>query len=79
MSMSDGSFHRFKAQNTILATGGFTQVYSNASSSRSCTGDGGAMISRAGLPLQDLEFIQYHPTGLKNSNMAVSEGNYYCL
>lgn len=74
MSLADGSFHRFKANNTILATGGFTQVYSNASTSRSCTGDGGAMVSRAGLPLQDLEFVQFNPTGLKNTDIILSEG-----
>ena len=61
--MEDGTLHRFRAHNTILATGGYGRAYFSATSAHTCTGDGNAMAARAGLPLQDLEFVQFHPTG----------------
>eukprot|EP00913_Durusdinium_trenchii_P021531 g20233.t1 len=64
MCMEDGSIHRFGAHSTIIATGGFGRAYQSCTSAHTCTGDGSAMASRAGLPMQDLEFVQFHPTGL---------------
>jgi succinate dehydrogenase (ubiquinone) flavoprotein subunit len=61
--MEDGTLHRFRAHSTILATGGYGRAYFSATSAHTCTGDGNAMAARAGLPLQDLEFVQFHPTG----------------
>jgi succinate dehydrogenase / fumarate reductase flavoprotein subunit len=72
--LDDGTLHRFRAQMTILATGGFGRAYQWATSAHSCTGDGGGMALRAGLPLQDMEFIQFHPTGMKGSGCLVTEG-----
>lgn len=63
MCMEDGSIHRFGAHSTIVATGGFGRAYQSCTSAHTCTGDGSAMASRAGLPMQDLEFVQFHPTG----------------
>ncbi|KAF4695571.1 hypothetical protein FOZ60_004067 [Perkinsus olseni] len=62
MSMEDGSIHRFGAHQTVIATGGYGRAYQSCTSAHTCTGDGGGMVSRAGLPLQDLEFVQFHPT-----------------
>src|ERR1700742_992208 len=62
-NLDDGTIHRFRAHRVILATGGYGRVYASAASAHTCTGDGGAMVLRAGLPLQDMEFIQFHPTG----------------
>jgi succinate dehydrogenase/fumarate reductase flavoprotein subunit len=56
--------HRFRAQKTILATGGYGRAYFSCTSAHTCTGDGNAMVLRAGLPLQDMEFVQFHPTGI---------------
>src|SRR5580658_3206491 len=72
--LDDGTLHRFSAQATILATGGFGRAYLWSTSAHSCTGDGGGMALRAGLPLQDMEFIQFHPTGMKGSGCLVTEG-----
>lgn len=72
--MEDGTFHRFQARNTILATGGYGRAYFSATSAHTCTGDGGAMVSRAGLPLQDLEFVQFHPTGIYGAGCLITEG-----
>jgi succinate dehydrogenase / fumarate reductase flavoprotein subunit len=72
--LDDGTLHRFRAQMTIMATGGFGRAYRWATSAHSCTGDGGGMALRAGLPLQDMEFIQFHPTGMKGSGCLVTEG-----
>ena len=63
LCMEDGTLHRFRAHNTVLATGGYGRAYFSATSAHTCTGDGNAMAARAGLPLQDLEFVQFHPTG----------------
>ena len=64
LNLEDGSIHRFRAQTTILATGGYGRAYFSCTSAHICTGDGNAMVLRAGLPLQDLEFVQFHPTGV---------------
>jgi succinate dehydrogenase (ubiquinone) flavoprotein subunit len=74
-SMEDGQFHRFRANNTILATGGYGRAYFSATSAHTCTGDGGGMASRAGLPLQDLEFVQFHPTGVYGAGCLITEGS----
>lgn len=63
LCLEDGSIHRFRAKNTVLATGGYGRAYFSATSAHTCTGDGTAMVSRACLPIQDLEFVQFHPTG----------------
>ena len=72
--LDDGTMHRFRAQTTVMATGGFGRAYLWSTSAHSCTGDGGGMVLRAGLPLQDMEFIQFHPTGMKGSGCLVTEG-----
>ena len=74
MCMEDGTIHRFKAHNTVLATGGYGRAYFSATSAHTCTGDGGAMAARAGIPLQDLEFIQFHPTGVYGAGCLITEG-----
>lgn len=63
LCMEDGTIHRIRAHETILATGGYGRAYFSATSAHTCTGDGNAMAARAGIPLQDLEFVQFHPTG----------------
>merc|ERR1712178_623049 len=73
--MEDGTFHRFKAKSTVLATGGYGRAYFSATSAHTCTGDGGAMVARAGLPLQDLEFVQFHPTGIYGAGCLITEGS----
>lgn len=72
--MEDGSIHRFGAHATILATGGFGRAYLSCTSAHTCTGDGSAMASRAGLPMQDLEFVQFHPTGIFPAGCLLTEG-----
>merc|ERR1712048_649334 len=72
--MEDGSLHRFGAHATILATGGFGRAYQSCTSAHTCTGDGSAMASRAGLPMQDLEFVQFHPTGIFPAGCLLTEG-----
>src|SRR5450432_2932652 len=74
LKLDDGTLHRFKAQTTILATGGYGRAYASCTSAHTCTGDGGAMALRAGLPLQDMEFVQFHPTGIYGSGCLVTEG-----
>jgi succinate dehydrogenase / fumarate reductase flavoprotein subunit len=74
LSMVDGSMHRFKAQIVVLATGGYGRAYFSATSAHTCTGDGNAMALRAGLPLQDMEFVQFHPTGVYGSGCLITEG-----
>ena len=64
LCMEDGTLHRIRAHETILATGGYGRAYFSATSAHTCTGDGNAMAARAGLPLQDQEFVQFHPTGM---------------
>ncbi len=72
--MEDGSIHRFRAQAVVLATGGYGRCYFSATSAHSCTGDGGGMVLRAGLPLQDMEFVQFHPTGIYGAGVLITEG-----
>jgi succinate dehydrogenase / fumarate reductase flavoprotein subunit len=72
--LEDGSIHRFRAQTTVLATGGYGRAYFSCTSAHTCTGDGGGMVLRAGLPLQDQEFVQFHPTGIYGSGCLVTEG-----
>jgi succinate dehydrogenase / fumarate reductase, flavoprotein subunit len=74
LKLDDGTLHRFRAQTTILATGGYGRAYANCTSAHTCTGDGGGMVLRAGLPLQDMEFVQFHPTGIYGSGCLVTEG-----
>jgi len=73
--MEDGTIHRFKAKNTVLATGGYGRAWFSATSAHTCTGDGGAMVLRAGLPMQDLEFVQFHPTGIYGAGCLITEGS----
>ena len=72
--LEDGSVHRFRAQMTVVATGGFGRAYASCTSAHTCTGDGNAMALRAGLPLQDMEFVQFHPTGLYGVGCLITEG-----
>ncbi len=72
--MATGQLHRFRAHLVILATGGYGRAYFSATSAHTCTGDGGGMVLRAGLPLQDLEFVQFHPTGIYGSGCLITEG-----
>ena len=67
LKLDDGTLHRFRAQQTILATGGYGRAYFSATSAHTCTGDGGGMVLRAGLSMQDMEFVQFHPTGIYGS------------
>lgn len=75
LCLEDGTLHRFRAHQTILATGGYGRAYFSATSAHTCTGDGGAMVARAGLPLQDLEFVQFHPTGIYGAGCLITEGS----
>jgi succinate dehydrogenase / fumarate reductase flavoprotein subunit len=72
--LEDGSIHRFRANMTVIATGGCGRVYQSCTSAHTCTGDGNAMVLRAGLPLQDMEFIQFHPTGIYGAGCLITEG-----
>ena len=74
LCLDDGSLHRFQANVTILATGGYGRTYFSCTSAHTCTGDGGGMVLRAGLPLQDMEFMQFHPTGIYGAGMLITEG-----
>jgi succinate dehydrogenase / fumarate reductase flavoprotein subunit len=74
LCMDDGSIHRFRAHNVVLATGGYGRCYFSATSAHTCTGDGNAMVLRAGLPLQDMEFVQFHPTGIYGAGVLITEG-----
>jgi len=75
LCLEDGTIHRFRAHQTILATGGYGRAYFSATSAHTCTGDGGGMVARAGLPLQDLEFVQFHPTGIYGAGCLITEGS----
>ena len=75
MCLEDGSIHRFRAHKTILATGGYGRAYFSCTSAHTCTGDGNAMVLRAGLPLQDMEFVQFHPTGIYGAGVLITEGS----
>ena len=72
--LDDGSIHVFNAKMVVLATGGYGRAYFSATSAHTCTGDGGGMVARAGLPLQDMEFVQFHPTGIYGSGCLITEG-----
>ncbi|KAG1752878.1 succinate dehydrogenase [Suillus lakei] len=74
LNMEDGTLHRFRAHKTVLATGGYGRAYFSCTSAHTCSGDGNAMAARAGLPLQDLEFVQFHPTGIYGAGCLISEG-----
>ena len=73
-NLDDGSIHRFNAKMVVLATGGYGRSYFSATSAHTCTGDGNGMIARAGLPLQDMEFVQFHPTGIYGAGCLITEG-----
>lgn len=75
LNMEDGTLHRFRSHKTVLATGGYGKAYFSATSAHTCTGDGMAMVARAGLPLQDLEFVQFHPTGIYGAGCLITEGS----
>jgi len=75
LKLDDGSIHRFRAQTTILATGGYGRAYFSCTSAHICTGDGNAMVLRAGLPLEDMEFVQFHPTGIYPAGCLITEGS----
>lgn len=72
--LATGELHRFRAKMVVLATGGYGRAYFSATSAHTCTGDGNAMVTRAGLPLQDMEFVQFHPTGIYGSGCLITEG-----
>jgi len=72
-NLNDGTIHRFRSHITILATGGYGKIYYSATAAHTCTGDGNGMVLRAGLPLQDMEFVQFHPTGLYGIGCLISE------
>ena len=74
LKMDDGTIHRFRSAMTIMATGGYGRAYFSATSAHTCTGDGNAMVLRAGLPLQDMEFVQFHPTGIYGAGCLITEG-----
>ena len=74
LDMAEGSLHLFRAQGVVLATGGYGRAYFSATSAHTCTGDGGGLVARAGLPLQDMEFVQFHPTGIYGAGCLITEG-----
>ena len=74
LCLEDGTLHRFRAHKVILATGGYGRAYFSCTSAHACTGDGNSMVLRAGLPLQDMEFVQFHPTGIYGAGMLITEG-----
>ena len=74
LKLDDGTLHRFHGQRIVLATGGYGRVYFSCTSAHTCTGDGNAMVLRAGLPLQDMEFVQFHPTGVYGAGVLITEG-----
>ncbi len=73
-NLDDGKLHRFRAHSVVLATGGYGRAYFSCTSAHTCTGDGGGMAARAGLPLQDMEFVQFHPTGIYGAGCLITEG-----
>ncbi|MEM1261831.1 MAG: succinate dehydrogenase flavoprotein subunit [Pseudomonadota bacterium] len=75
LDMATGRLHRYRAHQVILATGGYGRAYFSCTSAHTCTGDGGGMVARAGLPLQDMEFVQFHPTGIYGSGCLITEGS----
>jgi succinate dehydrogenase (ubiquinone) flavoprotein subunit len=79
LCLEDGTIHRFRSHKTVLATGGYGRAYFSCTSAHTCTGDGNAMVARAGLPLQDMEFVQFHPTGVYGSGCLITEGVFLGL
>jgi succinate dehydrogenase / fumarate reductase flavoprotein subunit len=75
LNLAEGTLHRFRAHLVILATGGYGRAYFSCTSAHTCTGDGGGMALRAGLPLQDMEFVQFHPTGIYGAGCLITEGS----
>ena len=75
LNLADGTLHRFRAAKVILATGGYGRAWFSCTSAHTCTGDGGGMVARAGLPLQDMEFVQFHPTGIYGAGCLITEGS----
>jgi succinate dehydrogenase/fumarate reductase flavoprotein subunit len=75
-NQEDGTMHRFRAHKTVLATGGYGRAYFSCTSAHTCSGDGSGMVARAGLPLQDLEFVQFHPTGIYGAGCLITEGAF---
>jgi succinate dehydrogenase flavoprotein subunit len=75
LDMAEGTLHRFRAHEVILATGGYGRAWFSCTSAHTCTGDGGGMVLRAGLPLQDMEFVQFHPTGIYGAGCLITEGS----
>ena len=73
-NLEDGTLHRFRAHMVVMATGGYGRAYFSCTSAHTCTGDGNAMVLRAGLPLQDMEFVQFHPTGIYGAGCLITEG-----
>ncbi|XP_050325121.1 succinate dehydrogenase [ubiquinone] flavoprotein subunit, mitochondrial [Bactrocera neohumeralis] len=74
LNLEDGTLHRFRAHNTVIATGGYGRAFFSCTSAHTCTGDGSAMVARQGLPIQDLEFVQFHPTGIYGAGCLITEG-----
>ncbi len=74
LDLAEGTLHLFRAQGVVLATGGYGRAYFSATSAHTCTGDGGGLVARAGLPLQDMEFVQFHPTGIYGAGCLITEG-----
>lgn len=74
INLEDGTLHRFRSKNTVLATGGYGRAYFSCTSAHTCTGDGTAMVARANLPNQDMEFVQFHPTGIYGAGCLITEG-----
>lgn len=75
INLEDGSFHRFQAKNTVLATGGYGRAFFSCTSAHTCTGDGTALVARAGLANSDMEFVQFHPTGIYGAGCLITEGS----
>ncbi|KAJ3081222.1 succinate dehydrogenase flavoprotein subunit, partial [Quaeritorhiza haematococci] len=75
LNMEDGTLHRFRSHATVIATGGYGRAYFSCTSAHTCTGDGNAMVTRAGLPMQDMEFVQFHPTGIYGAGCLITEGS----
>jgi succinate dehydrogenase (ubiquinone) flavoprotein subunit len=73
-NQEDGTMHRFRSHKTVLATGGYGRAYFSCTSAHTCSGDGAGMVARAGLPLQDMEFVQFHPTGIYGAGCLITEG-----
>ena len=75
LDMSEGTLHLFRSHGVVIATGGYGRAYFSATSAHTCTGDGGGLVMRAGLPMQDMEFVQFHPTGIYGSGCLITEGS----